>query len=91
MRCAFQSAPGFFGLTPNDKDVYLEPVFLLVYYMGMNYTEAYHLPIWKRNWYLERLVKEIKKTGQSKGATPQDRAMGNSARPDGPHRTRRFT
>ena len=59
--------------------------------MGMTYTEAYHLPIWKRNWYLERLVKEIKKSGSSKGSDPTTRGLQNKARPDGPQRTRRFT
>jgi hypothetical protein len=58
----------------------------------MTYVEAYNLPIWKRNWYLERLGKEIKKSnGQSKAGDPQTRAMQNKMRPDGPHRTRRFT
>ena len=58
----------------------------------MTYTEAYHLPIWKRNWYLDRLSKEIKKSnGQSKGNSSQDRALSNKQRPSGPQRTKRFT
>ena len=70
----------------------MEPVFILVYYMGMTYRDAYNLPIWKRSWYLKRLIDEISKSnGQSKSTSAQARALGNKTRPDGPHRTRRFT
>ena len=92
VRCAFLLAQAFFGLTPNDKDVYLEPIFYLIYYLGMTYTEAYYLPIWKRNWYIERVSKEIKKSnGSSKGNDTSTRALSEKMRPNGPQRTKRFT
>ncbi len=85
-------AQAFFGLTHNDKEIYLEPIFYLVYYMGMTYGEAYNLPIWKRNWYLERVVTEIKKAnGDSKNTSNEHRGLSNKLRPAGPQRTKRFT
>lgn len=60
--------------------------------MGMTYREAYNLPIWQRTWYIERTVEEIEKAnGQSKSTPKEHRALGGKLRPDGPHRTRRFT
>ena len=59
----------------------------------MTYTEAYYLPIWKRKWYIDRVVKEIDRSnGKSKGESGASRAMtGNNVRPGGPQRTKRFT
>ena len=60
--------------------------------MGMTYGEAYNLPIWKRRWYLDRVVKEINKAnGDSKGNTSETRRLSNKLRPTGPQRTKRFT
>ena len=60
--------------------------------MGMTYRDAYNLPIWQRNWYIQRVVQEIEKSnGQSKASPDENRALGNKMRPSGPHRTRRFT
>jgi len=85
-------AQAFFGLTHNDKEIYLEPIFYLVYYMGMTYAEAYNMSIWKRKWYLERVIKEIKKAnGDSKGNSTESRGLSNKLRPTGPQRTKRFT
>ena len=50
------------------------------------------MPIWQRTWFLERVVEEIKKNnGSSKAADPGTRALSGAMRPDGPHRTKRFT
>ena len=60
--------------------------------MGMTYRDAYNMAIWKRNWYLERVVEEIKKSnGQAKSSPREARALGGKMRPDGPQRTKRFT
>ena len=84
--------PGFFGLTSNDKEIFMEPIFILVYYMGMTYREAYTLPIWQRRWYIERVVEEIKKSnGQSKGNDQNQRAWSQKTRQQGPQRTKRFS
>ena len=85
-------AQAFFGLTHNDKEIYLEPIFYLVYYMGMTYSEAYNMPIWKRRWYLDRVIQEIKKSnGNSKGNSQEERGLSNKLRPTGPQITKRFT
>ena len=63
-----------------------------MYYMGFTYRDVYKLPIWKRNWFIERLLKEINKNkGDSKNSPKQNRALNDKHRPDAPHRVRRFT
>jgi len=58
----------------------------------VTYAEAYNMAIWKRNWYLERVIKEIKNAnGDSKGNRPEERGLANKGRPSGPQRTKRFT
>ena len=88
-------APPSFGLTPTDKEQFLEIIFLLMYYMGFSYKEAYDLPIWQREWFIKRINKEIKSSqGQSHAAhanTPDARAMMNKARAQVPAKLRRFT
>lgn len=60
--------------------------------MGMTYSEAYNMPIWKRRWYLDRVIQEIKKSnGNSKGNSQEERGLSNKLRPTGPQRTKRFT
>lgn len=84
-----------FGLTPTDKEVFLEIIFLLMYYMGFSYREAYELPLWQREWFIKRINKELKASqGQSHAAhtnTPDARAMMNKARSQVPAKLRRFT
>ena len=49
----------FFGLDNKYiKSVY-EQFFLLKYYGGWSFTEAYNLPVVLRNWFLERLSKQF--------------------------------
>lgn len=67
-----------------------------MYYVGFTYQDAYNLPIWKRQWFINRTVKEFK---ESQGETPTKAAHHNSPeqralmglRPDAPARLRRFT
>ena len=88
-------ALAFFGLTPNDKDIYLQPTFILMYYMGFTYTEVQNLPVWQRKWFIDRLVQEMKEAnGRSRGAhhnTAQDRALSGYQRGETPAKLRRFT
>tara|TARA_B100000131_G_scaffold110724_1_gene107700 strand:- start:13983 stop:14267 length:285 start_codon:yes stop_codon:yes gene_type:complete len=93
--------PRFFGLTPSDKEIFLQQIFLLMYYMGFTYTEAYHLPVWQRIWFINRTNEEIKESAkandgqaQSRAAHmnhPEARSMMNRARSQVPARLRRFT
>lgn len=87
--------PPSFGLTPNDKEMFLEVIFLLMYYMGFSYDEAYNLPLWQREWFIKRINKEIKASqGQSRSAeanNPEARALMGRARAQVPSKLRRFT
>ena len=86
--------PHFFGLTTSDKDIFLEQIFLLMYYMGFTYYEAYNLPIWQRLWFIQRINQEIKKTNDSRAAhqnDPQTRQMMSKHRAQVPAKLRRFT
>ena len=91
--------PRFFGLTPTDKQIFLEHIFLLMYYMGFTYVEAYNLPIWQRMWFLDRINKEIKQANEKQsgssraahGNNPEARAMMGRARSQVPSKLRRFT
>ena len=59
LRC--RSPLSFFGLDDEYiKNVY-EEFFLMKYHGGWSFIEAYNLPIVIRRWFLQRLVKEIKK------------------------------
>ena len=90
----------FFGLRPEDKQaVILEPTFLLMYYGGFLYGEAYNLPVAYRRWFIERINKEL--SNKDNGGdpptkalhqnSPDVRAMQNKARAQVPSRLRRFT
>ncbi len=85
----------FFGLTPNDKEIYLEPIFILMYYMGFSHREAVTLPIWQRKWFIDRFVQEMKDSqGGDKSAhnnSPDARAMQGRSRSQVPAKLRRFT
>ena len=60
----FRSPLNFFGLDDDYiKNVY-EEFFLMKYHGGWSFIEAYNLPIVIRRWFLERLVKEIKKEAE---------------------------
>jgi len=87
--------PAFFGLTPENKNIYLEPIFSLMYYMGFSYTEAYYLPVWQRQWFLNRTIEEIKNSnGQSRSTDSNDastRHMMGRHRSQVPAKLRRFT
>jgi hypothetical protein len=66
-----------------------------MYYAGFSYYDAYHLPVWQRIWFIERINQEIKRSdGQSRSTqnnTPDSRAMMNRARSQVPANLRRFT
>ena len=63
----FQSlwAPHFFGLTPNNFDVVLEQIYILVYHIGFSYKDAYNLPVWKREWFLNKFLHDMKVSSEA--------------------------
>jgi hypothetical protein len=56
----------FFGLTPNNKDLYLEQIFILVYHLGFAYKDAYNTPVWQRFWFINRFKKELEMAKEHK-------------------------
>ena len=65
-----------------------------MYYLGFTYKDAFNLPVWKRKWFLDRVVREITKTKVTKESAndPINRAFSQSARQDhAPSRLRRFS
>lgn len=87
----------FFGLTNSTKEIYLEQVFVLMYYVGFTYVEAYNVPIWTRHWFIRRLNDEIKRSNGNQSTraahqnTPDARAMMGRYRSQVPANLRRFT
>ena len=75
----------FFGLTPNNKDIYLDQIFLLIYHLGFTYSDAYKCPVWQRFWFINRLKHEFdeaKKSNESiarsKGQTRGSKSLTRS-------------
>ena len=70
--------------------------------MGFTYSEAYNIAIWQREWFLERINKEITKSAEAndgQGAAsraahqndPQTRSLLGRNRSQVPARLRRST
>ena len=67
--------------------------------MGFTYTEASHLPVWERQWFINRISEEMEKARKanadaSRAAhhnTPDARSMQGRQRAQVPSRLRRFT
>jgi hypothetical protein len=92
-----------FPLTAENREqVFLEPIFLLMYYLGFTYSEALNIPIVYKRWFIERVAKEIKGSagdgepgnGSSKAMNHQNDPMVAAAtgrhRVQTPARLRRF-
>ena len=54
----------FFGLRPSDIEISLEHIYALIKYLGFTYQDAYNLPVWKRTWFIKRLVEENKQKSE---------------------------
>ena len=72
--------PRFFGLTANDKDIFLEQIFILIYHLGFDFNAAYNLPVWQRFWFINRLKEEFrqaKEHNQSPTSTARNTNSGS--------------
>jgi hypothetical protein len=98
----FQLEFPFFGLTPEHKEqLILEPLFILMYYGGFTYTEAYNLPVRYKLWFVSRIAKELKRSQEGQAPegdrtptnnTPETAAlMGRVRSANTAARNRRFT
>ena len=77
----------------------LEPSFILQYFLGMSYLETMNIPVVYKQWYIERIKKELDKSSeagstQSKSIeanTPDMRQLQGRQRAQVPAKLRRFT
>jgi hypothetical protein len=51
----------FFGLSDKYIESVYEEFFVLKYYGGWSFTEAYNLPVTIRRWFLEKLIEQMNK------------------------------
>lgn len=54
----------FFGLTPENKDIILEQIFVLMQNLNFSYRDAYMLPVWQRIWFIGKLKENLEKQTQ---------------------------
>jgi len=62
----YQLVLRFFGLRPEDKDIVLEYIYALIRHLGFTYHDAYNLPVWKRTWFINKYVSEIKQKNENR-------------------------
>jgi hypothetical protein len=55
--------PGFFGLSPRNRQYIFQEIFELVYHGqgGFSHTEVYNMPIWMRKNYIQNIADFHKK------------------------------
>ena len=61
----FRSPRTFFGLTSEYMENVYEQFFFLKYAGGRSLTESYNLPVGLRNWFVERLARQIEEENQA--------------------------
>jgi hypothetical protein len=61
MKLRFRSQQIFFGLSDEYIEQVYESFFFLKYHGGFSFTEAYNLPIQIRNWFVQRLIKQLER------------------------------
>ena len=61
MRLIYQLELRFFGLTPENKTIILEQLYVLIKHANFTYLDAYKLPVWKRLWFIYKLKEENEK------------------------------
>ena len=77
MKWRFRLRRTFFGLTVDYmKNVY-EQFFLMKYYGGWSFIEAYNLPVGLRDWFFERLLKQKEDEQESNKKASQNNQTRN--------------
>jgi len=76
--------------------MYLEQIFLLMYYGGFTYTEGYTMPVQYRLWFIHRINKEFEKSNEKANKAvhnnnPEMNQLAGKNRAQTPARLRRFT
>lgn len=68
----------FFGLTPENRDVVLEQIFILMQHLNFSYRDAYFLPVWQRSWFIGRLKENIEKQKEMQNMQQSSRNSNNN-------------
>lgn len=97
----FEIANLFQITSENKLKTLYERMFLLMYYMGMEFNTLWNMPVKMQKWFLKRMDEEISRASEAKqdiphkGAdanTPQNRELTGKFRSFNPNpRTQRFT
>ena len=69
----------FFGLTPENKTIILEQLYVLIKHANFTYLDAYKLPVWKRLWFIYKLKEENEKEkNEIKNSTQSNSSNSNN-------------
>ena len=69
----------FFGLTPENKTIILEQLYVLIKHANFTYLDAYKLPVWKRLWFIYKLKEENEKEQQAiNNSVPKNSSNSNN-------------
>ena len=69
----------FFGLTPENKTIILEQLYVLIKHANFTYLDAYKLPVWKRLWFIYKLKEENEKEQQAiNNSMPKNSSNSNN-------------
>ena len=68
----------FFGLTPENRDVILEQIFVLMQHLNFSYRDAYLLPVWQRSWFIGRLKENIEKQQEAQNIQQGNRSISSN-------------
>ncbi len=63
-RLTYQLELRFFGLTPENKTIILEQLYVLIKHANFTYLDAYKLPVWKRLWFIYKLKEDNEKQNE---------------------------
>lgn len=61
-----QSGLRFFGPTHSIKENSLEYLYILVKHLGISYYAAYNMPLWRRKWFIDKLISENKRENEKR-------------------------
>lgn len=78
VRLTYQSALRFFGLTPDNREVVLDQIFILMQHLNFSYRDAYVLPVWQRMWFIGRLKENIEAQKQQLNIDSQSQNSTNN-------------
>lgn len=77
-RSTYRSEQRFFGLTPENREVVLDQIFVLMQHLNFSYRDAYTLPVWQRSWFIGKLKENIEKQKEMQSSQQSNRNSNNN-------------